>query len=152
MKAKTLIYQTEILRPLSEVFDFFSKAENLNELTPPNIHFKILTPMPIPMFPGQIIKYRIKLFGIPFRWKTEIEAWDAPNQFVDKQLSGPYTIWHHTHTFREENGKTIMTDTIHYQSKGWIFAPFLHWAFVDRNVKEIFAYREKRLNELFPNK
>ncbi len=72
MEDKILKTTTIINKPLIEVFDFFSKAENLNVLTPPKVQFKILTPLPIPMFPGQIIKYRIKLFGIPFFWKTEI--------------------------------------------------------------------------------
>ncbi|MDZ4666429.1 MAG: SRPBCC family protein [bacterium] len=149
MKAIVLNYTTNLDRPLDEVFQFFSKAENLNKLTPPHVNFKILTPLPIPMFPSQTIRYRIKLFGIPFNWKTEIIEWNPPFKFVDQQLGGPYTTWHHQHIFKEVNGKTEMTDIITYRSKGWILAPFLHWLFVDRNVKQIFAYREKQLNEIF---
>jgi hypothetical protein len=151
MKPTLLTYTTKLNRPLNEVFDFFSKAENLNKLTPPHVHFKILTPLPIPMLPGQLIRYRIKLFGIPFFWKTEITEWNPPYKFVDKQLGGPYTMWHHQHIFEEIEGATVMTDIITYRSKGWILAPFLHWLFVDRNVKEIFAYRETQLNEIFRN-
>jgi ligand-binding SRPBCC domain-containing protein len=103
------------------------------------------------MFPGQLIQYRIKLFGIPFYWKTEICEWNPPHKFADKQLKGPYTTWHHQHKFEEIDGKTKMTDIITYESKGWILAPFLHWLFVDKNVKGIFAYREKQLNEIFRN-
>jgi ligand-binding SRPBCC domain-containing protein len=98
---------------------------------------------------GIHIKYRIALAGIPMFWKTLISKWNPPYEFVDEQLSGPYTIWHHRHTFEEVNGQTKMTDTITYQSKGWILAPFLHWLFVDKKVKEIFEYRESKLNELF---
>jgi ligand-binding SRPBCC domain-containing protein len=151
MQAKEIRTTTIINKSLSEVFEFFSKAENLNKLTPPKVHFTILTPLPIPMFPGQIIKYRIKLFGIPFFWKTEITAWNPPFKFEDKQLSGPYVIWNHQHLFKEVDGKTEMTDIVTYKSKGWILAPFLHWLFVDKNVNEIFAYREKRLDEIFGN-
>lgn len=151
MQTKILTYKTNIHAPLDEVFNFFSKAENLNLLTPPHIRFKILTPLPIAMFPKQIIKYKIVLFGIPFNWKTEICEWNPPLKFVDRQLTGPYKTWHHQHIFEELEGKTVMTDIITYQSKGWILAPFLHWLFVDRNVKEIFAYREKQLNEIFRN-
>jgi ligand-binding SRPBCC domain-containing protein len=147
--SKTLQTVTIIPRPLSEVFEFFSKAENLNELTPPELSFKILTPTPIFMKEGIHIKYRIALAGIPMFWKTLISKWNPPYEFVDEQLSGPYTIWHHRHTFEEVNGQTKMTDTITYQSKGWILAPFLHWLFVDKKVKEIFEYRESKLNELF---
>jgi ligand-binding SRPBCC domain-containing protein len=150
MRTKTLTYSTKVERPLAIVFDFFSQAENLNKLTPPNLNFEIKTKMPIPMFKGQTIDYRIRLFGIPFNWRTEICEWDAPNKFADKQLIGPYAIWEHQHIFEERGNTTYMTDIIVYESKGWIFAPFLHWLFVDKNVKEIFAFREKQLNEIFP--
>ena len=150
MKEKVLEYKTTIRRPLSEVFDFFSKAENLDSLTPPHLKFKILTPTPIEMFPGQLIKYKISLFGIPFFWKTRITEWIPGKKFADEQLSGPYTKWYHEHFFEERDGITYMTDRITYLSKGWILAPFLHWLFVDKNVNEIFEYRESRLKLLFP--
>jgi ligand-binding SRPBCC domain-containing protein len=149
MKSKVLKTETVIHKPLKEVFDFFSKAENLNAITPPELQFKILTPTPIPMAKGTLIKYRIKLFGIPFFWKTLISEWNPPYKFVDEQLSGPYTQWHHQHIFEEKDGKTYMTDIVTYKSKGWLFAPFLHWLFVDKRVAEIFEFRKKKLADLF---
>ena len=149
MKEKVIEYKTVIARPLQEVFEFFSKAENLDALTPPHLKFKIITPTPIPMFAGQLIKYKISLFGIPFYWKTRITEWIPGKKFADEQLSGPYTKWYHEHLFEEINGSTHMVDRITYLSKGWIFAPLLHWLFVDKNVIGIFEYREQRLKELF---
>lgn len=140
---------TRIPKPLTEVFEYFSKAENLNNLTPPELNFKILTPLPISMQKGRIIDYRIRLMGIPFGWKTEIAEWNPPHGFVDNQLKGPYQLWHHSHLFREVDGETEMTDIVRYHSKGWLLAPFLHKLFVDQKVKEIFEYREKKLKEIF---
>ena len=141
--------KTSINKPLDEVFAFFSKAENLNKLTPSELQFEILTPSPIAMKKGSLIDYRIKLSGIPFKWKTEICEWNPPYKFADQQLKGPYAKWYHEHIFSEEDGKTIMIDKITYLSKGWILAPLLHFLFVDKRVKEIFTYREKVLNDLF---
>lgn len=149
MDERVLICKTIINKPLNEVFTFFSKAENLNKLTPAELQFKILTPLPIIMQKGALIDYKIKLSGIPFKWKTEIREWNPPFKFADQQLKGPYTKWYHEHIFSEENGKTIMIDKITYLSKGWILAPLLHFLFVDKRVKEIFNYREKVLNEMF---
>lgn len=149
MKSKVLKSETVINKPLTEVFEFFSKAENLNAITPPELQFKIITPTPIHMAKGTLIKYRIKLFGIPFFWKTLISEWNPPHKFVDEQLGGPYSQWHHQHIFEEKDGKTYMTDIVTYKSKGWILAPFLHWLFVDKRVAEIFEYREKKLEALF---
>ncbi|MCF8253086.1 MAG: SRPBCC family protein [Bacteroidia bacterium] len=151
MKSVTLSHNTRINKPIAEVFEFFSKAENLNLLTPPIINFKILSPLPIKMFPGQIINYQIALMGIPFKWKTKISVWNPPHSFVDEQISGPYSKWHHQHIFKSVGNETEMTDIVEYRSKGWIFAPFLHWLFVDKKVNEIFAYREQQLNEIFRN-
>jgi ligand-binding SRPBCC domain-containing protein len=149
VRNKELKTVTIINRPLSEVFDYFSKAENLNSLTPPELNFSILTPLPIEMYSGRLIDYKIELMGISFKWKTEITEWVPNQKFVDQQLKGPYKIWHHQHIFKDLGDKTEMTDIITYQSIGWIFAPFIHWLFVDQKVKEIFAYREKVLNEIF---
>ena len=149
MDERVLVYKTSINKPLDEVFAFFSKAENLNKLTPSELQFEILTPSPIAMKKGSLIDYRIKLSGIPFKWKTEICEWNPPYKFADQQLKGPYAKWYHEHIFSEEDGKTIMIDKITYLSKGWILAPLLHFLFVDKRVKEIFTYREKVLNDLF---
>lgn len=150
MKPHVLQTTTYINKPLKQVFDFFSKAENLNELTPPELQFKILTPTPIPMHQGALIDYRIQLNGIPFKWKTEICEWNPPYQFADRQLKGPYVLWHHTHSFRElPDGTTEMTDTVQYLAPGWIFEPIITSLFVKKRVEAIFSYREQQLKRIF---
>ena len=143
------ITETIIDKPLQEVFEFFSNAQNLNLLTPPQLQFVILTPFPIAMKKGTLIDYKLKLSGIPFYWKTEIAAWEPPFRFVDKQLKGPYKIWIHEHRFEEKNGKTYMYDTVEFLSPGWFLEPIINKLFIEKKVKEIFAYREKKLKEIF---
>ena len=58
--------------PIEKVFEFFSKAENLQAITPPELQFKIKTPLPIVMGQGTLIDYNLKLNGIPFGWRTRI--------------------------------------------------------------------------------
>ncbi|MCU0423272.1 MAG: SRPBCC family protein [Bacteroidia bacterium] len=150
MKPHILTRTTIIKKPLLEVFDFFSKAENLNVLTPPELHFTILTPLPIQMKNGALIDYSIKLNGIPFKWKTEIEIWNPPHQFVDQQLKGPYVRWHHTHNFKSlDDHTTEMTDIVEYLSPGWILEPVITALIVRKRVEAIFDYREKKLHEIF---
>ncbi len=152
MKPHIIIRKTIINRPLEEVFNFFSKAENLNLLTPPELKFKILTPLPIKMSAGTIIDYKIKLNGIPFNWKTEICDWKVNEYFVDQQLKGPYRIWHHTHSFKAVDGGTQMIDEVKYLSPGWILEPFIQALFIKKKVESIFDYRNSKLKEIFPNK
>jgi ligand-binding SRPBCC domain-containing protein len=133
-------------RPLAEVFPFFSEARNLEELTPPWLNFEVLTPAPIVMRTGRLIDYRIRIHGIPVKWRTEILDWNPPHRFVDTQLSGPYKLWHHTHTFTERDGGTFCEDHVRYYPRG---GALMNWLFVRVDVERIFAYRQKRLAELF---
>jgi ligand-binding SRPBCC domain-containing protein len=148
---KPHIYQQVkyINRPIYEVFDFFSKAENLNKLTPPILDFKILTPMPIKMGTGTLIDYKIKLNGISFFWKTKITAWENNKRFEDTQIKGPYKIWIHEHLFEEIGGQVKMTDTVQYQSPGWILEPLINKLYIRRKVEEIFSFRNQELDKLF---
>ena len=45
-------------RRLGEVFEFFSRAENLERLTPPWLSFRVLTPGPIDTSLGTLIDSR----------------------------------------------------------------------------------------------
>jgi ligand-binding SRPBCC domain-containing protein len=145
---KEFNFNAELLlpRPRAEVFPFFSEARNLEELTPPWLKFEVLTPSPIEMREGLLIDYRIKIHGIPIRWRTEIVEWDPPHRFVDTQLSGPYKLWHHTHTFEERDGGTLCRDEVRYWPRGGVL---MNWLFVRADVERIFAYRQKRLREIF---
>ena len=140
--------QTELWlpRPRHEVFPFFAEARNLETLTPPWLKFIVLTPTPIVMRPGTLIDYRITVHGLPIRWRTKIAEWDPPQQFVDLQLRGPYTLWHHTHTFEERDGGTLCRDHVRYRPRG---GALVHWLFVRRDVERIFQYRQQRLKAIF---
>jgi ligand-binding SRPBCC domain-containing protein len=74
-----------------------------------------------------------------------ISEWDPPHQFVDVQVRGPYTLWHHTHTFEESHGVTLCRDLVRYRPRG---GTLIHWLFVRRDVERIFQYRQQRLREL----
>jgi len=113
----TFAFATELWLPRlrAEVFAFFGEARNLETLTPPWLKFEVLTPAPIAMRAGTLIDYRIRIHGLPVRWQTEIMEWTPPHQFVDVQRHGPYTLWHHTHTFAErveERNARIMSVTV----------------------------------------
>jgi ligand-binding SRPBCC domain-containing protein len=143
-KMKEFKFHTELWLPRrrDEVFPFFSEPRNLETITPPWLKFEVLTPEPSAMRVGVLIDYRIRLHGIPIRWRTEIAEWNPPCLFVDVQLRGPYTLWHHTHAFEERDGGTLCTDTVRYRPRGGTLANRL---FVRRDVERIFVFRNERL-------
>lgn len=135
-------------RPRTEVFAFFADAANLQAITPPFLDFRILTPMPVRMAPGLLLDYRLKLFRLPFSWRTVIEAYDPPHSFVDVQLQGPYRRWHHTHRFEEVPEGTLMIDWIDYEMPYGVVGLAAHELFVRRTLDRIFDYRRTRIEEL----
>ena len=132
--------------PLEKVFPFFADAFNLEAITPPWLNFEVLTPRPFQMQQGRLIDYKLRLHAIPIKWKTEISVWEPPNRFVDRQLSGPYRLWVHEHTFESYNGGTRVVDRVEYQVPG---GALVHALVVRRDLNRIFTYRRKILAEHF---
>lgn len=145
------LFETELWlpRPREEVFPFFADARNLEAITPPFLQFQVLTPEPILMRAGLRLDYRLKIHGVPVRWRTEIEAWEPPHRFVDRQLRGPYRLWHHTHIFEERDGGTLCRDVVRYAAPGGPLRPLIERFFVRGDVEKIFAYRTAKLKERF---
>jgi ligand-binding SRPBCC domain-containing protein len=137
-------------QPRSKVFPFFADAHNLEILTPPWLHFEVLSPGPLEMKVGLRIDYRLKIHGIPVRWQSEISAWDPPYHFVDEQRRGPYNLWHHEHRFEEKDGGTLCRDVIQYRAPGGPFRPLIEQFFVRPDVEKIFSFRTRKMLELFP--
>ncbi len=135
-------------RPIDRVFAFFADAGNLEAITPPELRFVILTPLPIAMAVGARIDYRLSLYAIPFTWRTRITAWEPGRRFVDEQESGPFKLWIHEHRFEALSPtSTRIRDEVRYrlplEPLGGIAHPL-----VRRKLERIFAYREERVREL----
>ena len=135
-----------LARPLPEVFEFFSKASNLGEITPDWLKFRILTPGDPPMRVGLKLDYRIALHGIPLRWQSEIIRWEPPHAFADTQTRGPYTKWVHTHEFRAEGDTTRVIDHVEYASIG---GHLVNKLFLEPQLRSIFGHRTEVIGERF---
>jgi ligand-binding SRPBCC domain-containing protein len=137
-----------VARPLDEVFEFFSNASNLELLTPSLMHFEIVTPRPIAMAPGTLIEYRLRVHGIPIRWISCIEESEHGRRFVDRQLKGPYKLWHHTHEFEEMPGGTKVSDSVRYELPLGVLGELGGLPLVRRDLARIFDYRRKAVQKL----
>ncbi len=138
-----------IPRPRGEVFAFFADAANLDRITPPWLHFRILTPQPMSIVPGALIDYRIRWRGLPLRWRTRIEEWHPETRFVDMQIRGPYALWHHTHVFEPAPGGTHMSDVVRYRIPFGPFGALLHRLRIRSDVEAIFDYRMRAIERIF---
>lgn len=143
MRLHVLERRQVVPRPLKEVFPFFASPANLERITPPQLGMNIITPPPIVMREGALFDYVVSLRGMPMRWTTLITDYDPPHRFVDVQLKGPYSFWHHTHTFEETDEGTVLGDTVRYALPLGPLGALAHALFVKRDLEQVFAYRRK---------
>ena len=133
-----------------EAWDYLSNPANLKVITPEHMGFHILSGIDRPMFPGQIIQYKVSPFpGYTTKWVTEITHVNEGNYFVDEQRFGPYALWHHKHFIKEIDGGVEMEDIIDYKIPFGILGQLAHPLIVKKQLIEIFKHRERKLIELF---
>ena len=156
MREEVFVSIQDLPAPRSEVFAFFSDPANLEALTPAWLHFEVLTPRPLPQGEGALFEYRLRVRGLPIRWKTLIEAFVPGEKFVDRQISGPYALWHHTHRFEDlppstdlPGGGTRMTDQVRYRVGFGLIGRIVTALWVRGDVERIFQYRTQVLAERF---
>ena len=141
-------FESQLWLPQSrdKVFAFFSDAQNLDLITPPWLHFRTVAPGLGEMRRGMVIDHRLRIHRFPLRWRSKITDWDPPARFVDEQIRGPYRLWIHEHRFEERDGGTVVHDHVRYAVP---LDFFIHQLFIRPDIERIFAYREKKLREIF---
>jgi len=154
MKIHSLKRQQIIHTSLEAAWQFFSKPENLKELTPTYMDFQITSPHPSEtMYAGMIISYIVRPFlGWPIDWVTEITQVERGKFFVDEQRSGPYRLWHHQHFFYQVEAGIEMVDLVHYALPLGPIGRIMHHLFIKKQLNTIFDYRFKKIEGLFNSK
>ncbi|MFC2158323.1 SRPBCC family protein [Acidobacteriota bacterium] len=138
-----------VSEPIAGVFEFFSQAQNLNQITPPWLNFRTLTLDIQQLREGSRIDYSLKLNGFPFKWTSEITEWDPPQAFTDKQIKGPFHYWEHRHSFKQRDGGTEVADSVCFAVPGFFLESIIYHLFVRNQVERIFNFRENRIRQIF---
>ena len=134
---------------MDEAWHFFATPKNLNEVTPEDMVFEIISELPDTMYEGLLIHYRLKPMGnISINWCTEITHIKEKDYFVDEQRVGPYKIWHHEHHFKSVTGGVLMTDILHYDIGKSVFGWLAGILFVHKKVANIFKFRFNALEAM----
>lgn len=148
MRIHTLRREQLVRAELPDVFEFFSRAANLEALTPPWLSFRLLTPPEGAMRRGTLIDYRLRLHGIPIRWRTLIEVWEPGVRFLDLQLRGPYALWSHLHEFEARPEGTLVRDEVLYSLPLCPAGELAHRWPVKRDLQRIFDHRQAAVRGL----
>ena len=148
-KVYTFYKEQFVPSDMDTVFEFFSRPENLEKITPSSMGFNIITPTPIEMKEGAIIDYTVKILGVPVRWRTMITSYKENEYFVDEQLKGPYSYWHHKHTFKEVDGGILIIDEITYALPIQAFRKIVHPVLIKPQLNQIFDFRFQTIKDKF---
>jgi hypothetical protein len=130
--------------PPGKAFTFFEDPGNLSAITPPWLRFRMVDLCRVSVWQGAEFDYTIRWFLLSFPWRSRILRYRPPLEFIDYQLRGPYALWVHRHEFREDGGKTVMTDQVDLVLSS---LSMLFWPLIRRQLAAIFRYRGSRIRE-----
>ncbi|GIN89306.1 SRPBCC domain-containing protein [Siminovitchia terrae] len=151
MKIYTMENSLTVKTPIEDVWEFFSDPKNLSILTPPKLKLQFMQEPPFSMFKGQRVFYCISPFpGLRLRWEGEIIEVAELERFIDEQRKGPFTYWRHEHLFFRKEEGTEIRDHLQYALPFGLIGFAIH-PIVNSKMKEMFAYRNEKVKEVFPS-
>lgn len=117
----TITLTTKIKAPINKVFDLNrnidihkSSTSKSNETAIDGVTSGLINL-------NETVTWRGKHFGFYLTHKSIISAMEIPTYFVDEMVEGRFKSFKHQHTFKKENGFTIMEDQIQYKTPFGIF-------------------------------
>ena len=134
-------------KPLDVVFDYFSNEKNLEALTPPLLQFRVVGKSTENIRKGTKIDYKLKIHGVPVKWKSLITNWNPMTEFADLQLKGPYAKWYHRHLFKSIAGGVLIEDKVVYRLPLSYFGDKILHRFIRKDIETIFSYRREKIEE-----
>jgi ligand-binding SRPBCC domain-containing protein len=66
----------------------------------------------------------------------------------DEPVKGPYSLWHHSHSFQPIDGGTLIRDSVRYALPFGLLGRLAHACVVKAELNAIFDYRAKKVSEL----
>lgn len=122
--------ETRVRARFEKVWDFHSRIEGLEVLTPDWLHLTVESVTgpdgeqdPETLVPGTRISMSLQPLGVgpKQRWTSVITKRtqsDRHAMFEDIMQGGPFPRWKHTHSFQADGEDTIVYDRVEYELPG----------------------------------
>jgi ligand-binding SRPBCC domain-containing protein len=143
--------QITLARPVADVFDFLCHPVNLIGVTPPEFNLTVVE-APDPLHLGARMVLQGRRWGFAQRVVSEITAFEPNLLMTDEQREGPFKKWTITHRLEAIPEGTRMTIHIDFEPPGGLLGLLVTADRTRAELKELYAYREKRLRELLERK
>lgn len=137
---------TTLPAPRQAVFAFHQQPGAFDKLTPPWTDIDVLRHDGIA--DGALVKLRLVPPFLPVKitWELEHTGFIQDQQFVDRQVHGPFRSWTHTHCFLDTAEGCTIDDCIEFELP--LPVPFLA-NLIKRDLDRLFDYRETVLRKEF---
>ena len=149
----TIRLQTKINAPIERVFDL-GRSIDLHQLTSQETDEKAVAGKTSGLIElGESVTWRAKHLGVYQNLTVQITHYDRPNRMGDVMLEGAFKSMSHVHSYREEDGVTIMDDEFFFESpmgllgelaNDWFLTEYMRGFLVRRN-EEIKTFAETNL-------
>lgn len=135
-------YSSLIQAPVEVVWDFHTRQDILQVLTPPWQPVKVIR-REGGLEIGAISEFCIFLGPISVPWVAVHTEYEKYRLFTDEQHQGPLAYWVHRHQFSAENHQTRLTDVITYSISGGTGVDQLLGGWVNSRLQDMFRYRHQ---------
>ncbi len=138
---------TEINSSIEICFDL-SRSIDLHQISTANTSEKAISGITNGLIDlNEHVTWEANHFGVRQQLTSKITAYQRPYHFVDEQVKGIFKSIHHSHEFKEINGKVIMTDVFNFSSPYGIFGRIFNLLILKAYLKNLLTHR----NEVIKN-
>jgi ligand-binding SRPBCC domain-containing protein len=139
--------RSRIAAPPERVFAFHERPDALERLTPPWEKARIIEKTPGIQVGARVV-FETAIGPIWTRWVAEHTMYEAGRMFQDRQVSGPFAKWVHTHTIEPDGeGGSWLLDHIDYELPMGFVGRLFGGGFVRRKLERMFELRHRVTRE-----
>lgn len=111
-------YQIYIERPVEAVFAFVSDLRNAPRLAPADAPESVASGMESALSAGAVVTYATRRTGSAESLTVQVEAWNPPTGYAERQIQGPFGAWVHRRRLAPFQSGTLLTDQVEYVAGG----------------------------------
>ncbi|WP_339315795.1 SRPBCC family protein [Paenibacillus sp. FSL R10-2734] len=98
--------------------------------------------------PGQSVTFEATHFLVRQKLTSKITDYNEPFLFVDEMQKGAFKRLKHLHEFKELGGKTLMTDTLHFEAPFGLLGRAVERIILEKYMKRFLEHRNNELKKL----
>lgn len=144
----TILINTTIKAPVKTVFDLSRNIDIQQKFASKTKDIAVDGVVSGLINEGETVTWRGKHFGLLFMHKSLITNMKFYICFTDEMVDGHFSFFKHEHLFREENGKTVMTDKLQYKTPFWIFGKIFDMVLLKSHLTRFLLYRNAAIKRL----